>query len=190
MNPTDQASSGIIGLLTANNLAGIADGAVGVVFLIMCAVTLIGGVIACSSERLVRAVAGLAVCFIGVAAIYYYLNSPFVAMMQMLIYVGAVCITIAFAIMLAAPEESKKQGPSGPLSGPLGFIVAGTAAFGLIGLAFNTTFVSSPKENMGSVKLIGVELLTTYSMVFELVSIVLLIAILGALIIARRGRSK
>jgi NADH-quinone oxidoreductase subunit J len=188
MNPTD--ASGILGFLTAEGFAGYADAVAGVVFLIMLAVTIIGGIIACSAERLVRAVAGLALCFVGVAAIYYFLNSPFVAMMQMLIYIGAVCITIAFAIMLAAPEDSKKNGPSGALSGPLGLITAGLVTFGMIGLAVNTTFETFPKTNMGGVKFIGVQLLTSYSMVFELVSIVLLIAIIGSLVIARHGRSK
>lgn len=167
-----------------------ADGLTGLIFLIIMAATLIGGIIACCAERLVRAVAGLMVCFVGVAALYYFLNSPFVAMMQMLIYVGAVCITIAFAIMLAAPEESKKNGPAGPLSGPLGFITAGIVTFGLIVMALRTQFPILPKENMGTTKEIGIQLLTQYSMVFELISIVLLIAIIGALVLARAGRSK
>lgn len=188
MNPTD--ASGILGFFTADGFAGYADALAGIVFLIMIATTIIGGIIACNAERLARAVAGLALCFIGVAAIYYYLNSPFVAMMQMLIYVGAVCVTIAFAIMLAAPEQSKKTGPPGALSGPLGLVTAGLATFGMIGLALNTDFTVIPKINMGSVKLMGAELLTTYSMVFELVSIVLLIAIIGSLVLARHGRSK
>lgn len=182
MNPT-------VALSEAPSLFS-ADGLVGLIFLIMLATTVIGGVIACNSERLVRAVAGLSVCFIGVAAIYYYLNSPFVAMMQMLIYVGAVCITIAFAIMLAAPEDKKKSGPAGPLSGPLGLVTSGLVIFGLAALALKTDFIPMSKINMGTVEQIGVELLTTYSMVFELVSIVLLIAIIGALVIARQGRSK
>jgi NADH-quinone oxidoreductase subunit J len=76
------------------------------------------------------------------------------------------------------------------LSGPLGLITAGLATIGMTGLAFKTEFIPMPKVNMGSVKLMGVELLTTYSMVFELVSIVLLIAIIGSLVIARHGRSK
>jgi NADH:ubiquinone oxidoreductase subunit 6 (subunit J) len=188
MNPTD--ASGILGFFTSEGFAGYADGLAGLVFLIMLATTIIGGIIACNAERLVRAVAGLALCFLGVAAIYYYLNSPFVAMMQILIYIGAVSITIAFAIMLAAPEDKKKSGPAGPLSGPLGLVTAGLVTFGMIGLAVNTTFEVLPKVNMGEVKLIGVELLTSYSMVFELVSIVLLIAIIGSLVIARHGRSK
>ncbi len=164
------------------------DGLVGAVFLIMVAITLIGGLIACNSERLVRSVAGLIVCFVGVAGLYYFLNSPFVAMMQILIYVGAVAVTISFAIMLAAPEEQKRVGPSGPLVGPFGFATAALLAGGFSILAIRTDWKVMAKINDGSVKTIGIQLLTEYSMVFELISIVLLIAILGALVIARGGR--
>lgn len=101
MNPTLLTSQGP-SLFSADGLAGL-------IFLIMVAVMLLGGLMACTSERLVRSVAGLVVCFVGVAGIFYYLNSPFIAVMEMLIYVGAVSITISFAIMLAAPEQSKKK---------------------------------------------------------------------------------
>lgn len=178
MNPT---------LVTSPSLFSI-DGLVGLVFLIMVAITLIGGFIACNSERLVRAVAGVIVCFVGVAGLYYFLNSPFVAMMQILIYVGAVAVTICFAIMLAAPEENKKLGPSGPLTGPLGFGTAALIAGGFSVLAIRTDWKVMERVNDGSIKTIGIKLLTEYSMVFELISIVLLIAILGALVIAKDWR--
>lgn len=166
-----------------------ADHLVGVIFLLMIGITLGGGLIACNAERLVRAVAGLVVSFVGVAGLYYFLNSPFVAMMQMLIYVGAVAVTISFAIMFAAPEHSKKKGPSSPLVGPLGVITAGLLFGAFTLLALKTDWHIHAKINDGSVESIGRELLTSYSMVFELISIVLLIAIIGALVIARRGRS-
>ena len=178
MNPSTVASPSLLS----------ADGLVGVVFLVMVAITLIGGLIACNSDRLVRSVAGLIVCFIGVAGIYYFLNSPFVAMMQILIYVGAVAVTISFAIMLAAPEEKKRIGIAGPLVGPLGFGTAALLAGAFTIVALKTDWPVQAKVNDGSVKLIGIQLLTDYSMVFELVSVVLLIAILGALVIARDGR--
>lgn len=165
------------------------DGLAGLIFLIMVAVTILGGLMACTTERVVRSVAGLVVCFVGVAGIYFYLNSPFVATMQMLIYVGAVSVTISFAIMLAAPEQSKKIGPAGPLSGPLGFLTAGLIFGGLAVLGFRTAWPVRTKINNGSMEIIGVQLLTEYSMVFELVSVVLLIAILGAIILARKGRN-
>lgn len=174
-------------MVASPNLFSV-DGLVGVVFLIMVAITLIGGLIACNSERLVRSVAGLIVCFVGVAGLYYFLNSPFVAMMQILIYVGAVAVTISFAIMLAAPEEQKRVGTSGPLVGPFGFATAALLAGGFSILAIRTDWKVMEKINDGSVKTIGIHLLTEYSMVFELISIVLLIAILGALVIARGGR--
>ncbi len=171
-----------LSLLSADNL-------VGVVFLILVGTTIIGAFIACNAERLVRAVAGLVVCFVGVAGIYFFLNSPFVAMMQLLIYVGAVAVTISFAIMLAAPEEKKKHGPVSPLTGPLGIITAALlfGAFSL--LAVKTDWKVHEKVNDGSIELMGKQLLTNFSMVFELISIVLLIAIIGSLIIARRGRN-
>lgn len=171
------------GLLTADGLAGI-------IFLIMAAVTLAGGFIAATAERLVRALGGIVVSFTGVAGFYYYLNSPFMAMMQILIYVGAICITISFAIMLAAPEQKKKPGPSSMLSGPLGFIVAALIFGGMTTLAMRTEWQPFAKTAMGSVREIGIHLLTTYSMVFELISIVLLIAIIGAVVIARGGRAQ
>lgn len=174
-------------IVTSPSLFSV-DGLVGVVFLIMVAITIIGGLIACNSERLVRSVAGLIVCFVGVAGLYYFLNSPFVAMMQILIYVGAVAVTISFAIMLAAPEEQKRIGPSGPLVGPLGFATAALLTGGFSILAIRTDWKVMEKINDGSIKTIGIHLLTEYSMVFELISIVLLIAILGALVIARGGR--
>ena len=174
-------------IITSPSLFSV-EGLVGVVFLIMVTITIIGGLIACNSERLVRSVAGLIVCFVGVAGLYFFLNSPFIAMMQILIYVGAVAVTISFAIMLAAPEEKKRLGPSGPLVGPFGFATAALLAGGFSILAIRTEWPVMQKINDGSIKAIGIHLLTEYSMVFELISIVLLIAILGALVIARDGR--
>lgn len=162
------------------------EGMVGVVFLILIAITLTGGVIACNSNRVVRAVAGLIVCFVGVAGMYFFLNSPFISMMQLLIYVGAIAVAIAFAVMLAAPEEKRKVGPTGPLEGPLAFGTAALLSGGLSVLVLKTDWPIMDKLNDGSMKEIGLRLLTEHSMVFELISIVLLIAILGALVIARR----
>ncbi len=166
-----------------------ADGMVGLIFLIMIGVTLFGGFIAATAERLVRALSGIVICFTGVAGFYYFLNSPFMAMMQILIYVGAICVTISFAIMLAAPEENLKKSPTNLLSGPLGFMIAALVFGAMTTLALTTRWQPSAKTADGTVREIGIHLLTTYSMIFELISIVLLIAIIGAIVIARGGRN-
>lgn len=168
-----------------------ADGLTGLVFLGIIATTIVGAIIATNSTRLIRAVLGLAVCFIGVAGIYYFLNSPFVALMEMLIYVGAVCVTIAFAIMLAEPHPEKQVGKDNVLAGAAAFIVGAMFFWGLSRLGMQTTWKASATiANEGTMKDIGTSLLTTYSMVFELISVVLLVAIIGALVLARRGREK
>jgi len=66
---------------------------------------LLGGVVAVGAKRLIHAVLGLATSLIGVAGLYVYLGTHFIAAMQILIYVGAVCISLTFAVMLARPPS-------------------------------------------------------------------------------------
>jgi NADH-quinone oxidoreductase subunit J len=165
------------------------EGLAGVIFLILICVTMIGAIIATCTKRLIRSVSGLAVCFVGVAGLYYFLNSPFVAMMELLIYVGAVCVTIAFAIMLAEPDEAKLARKMSGLSGGLAAVCGGVVSFALGYAAVNGHWMAPATQvNDGSLKMIGASLLTKYSMVFELISIVLLAAIIGSVALARAGR--
>ncbi len=170
-----------------------AESFVGLIFLALIGLIIVGALLATTAKRLVRCVAGLAVCFTGVAAVYYFLLSPFVAMMQMLIYVGAVSIMIVFAIMLAEPEEKATiAGKKGSvLIGPLGFAIGAIFFAGLSILGLKTPWQVFPRAESadGSMLSIGKILLTTHSMVFEVISIVLLIAIIGAMVLARKGRN-
>ena len=93
-----------------------------------CLATLVfGALLAVFSARLIRSVCGLAVCCVGLAGLYYFLHSPFLALMEVLIYVGAVCVTIVFAVMLAEPEEPSGPKRAGPRSlwGGLAFADSG-----------------------------------------------------------------
>ncbi len=166
---------------------------VGAIFLIALLTTVIGGLIAVMSARIIRSVCGLAICCIGLAGLYYFLHSPFLALMEILIYVGAVCVTVVFAVMLAEPDEptrGQKQSPS-LMWGGLAVLVSAAIFWGLWRLAAQQDW-SAPAARVtdGSVKAIGASLLTSYSLAFELISLALLIAILGALAIARPGRTK
>ena len=69
-------------------------------FAVLVGMTLGGAIVVVCTSRLVRSVSGLALSSTGLAGLYYYLHSPFLALMQILIYVGAVCVTIMFALML------------------------------------------------------------------------------------------
>lgn len=168
-----------------------AEGFVGIIFLVTVALVVTGAFIAVMSRRLVRAVAGLAVCFTGLAGVYYFLLSPFLAMMQMLIYVGAVSILIAFGIMMATPEQDDLPGrkKASVVTGPLGASVGGLVFAALSLLSVTTKWQVFPKEKTFDIKEVGMTLLKSHGMVFELISIVLLLAIIGALVLAQRGRS-
>lgn len=161
---------------------------------VLCLLTMaLGAGIAVFSSRLIRSVCGLAICCIGLAGLYYFLHSPFLALMEILIYVGAVCVTIVFAVMLAEPDEPARTEKSGSTVfwGGLALLVAAAIFCGLIWLGVHQQW-TAPRDllNDGSVAAIGRALLTTYSMAFELISLALLVAILGALAIARTGRTR
>jgi NADH-quinone oxidoreductase subunit J len=166
-----------------------AEGLGGVLFLIGIIVTMAGALIAISASQLIRAVSGLALSFLGVASIYYYLNSPFIALMQILIYVGGISVLIIFAIMLAEPAGIKLKEKRNTLRGLFSLISAGILTWGLASLGTDTDWQVFARVDDGSVKDIGTALLTTYSMSFELISLLLVTAIIGAIVLSRAGRS-
>jgi NADH:ubiquinone oxidoreductase subunit 6 (subunit J) len=169
------------------------DYVVAFVFTVSVVATVAGALIAVLSTRIIRSVCGLAICCFGLAGLYYFLHSPFLTLMEILIYVGAICVTIIFAVMLAEPDEapSRETRVSAMWWGGCALVVSGGAFWGISRLGLNHHWAApAAKVKDGTVKDIGVSLLTTYSLAFELISLALLVAILGALVIARYGRTK
>lgn len=82
-----------------------ADYVILAVFAVAVGATVAGALIAVLATRIIRSVCGLALCCCGLAGLYYFLQSPFLSLMEILIYVGAICVTIIFAVMLAEPDE-------------------------------------------------------------------------------------
>ncbi len=157
-------------------------------FYLVVAVTLIGALIAVAARNIFHNVLGLALCLLGVAGLFLYLNSPFVALMEILIYVGAICIAICFAIMLSEPLYLPR--PPRNLTKILGGVVgAGLVLVFLALLTKKTQWVPAAERSTDwSVTTIGHYLLTNYALIFEVVSLLLLVAMLGAMVIARGGR--
>ena len=161
------------------------------IFLLFIATTIGGALLAVFSSRMIRSVSGLAICCVGLAGLFYFLNSPFLALMEILIYVGAVCVAIVFAVMLAEPSEPAvgAKPVRSRLWGAAAVVVCAAIFWSVARLGvFGNWPTPAVRVNNGSIEAIGVALLTTYSMAFEVISLVLLVAILGALAIARTGR--
>lgn len=166
---------------------------VALVFAAAVGLTIGGALVAALSKRIIRGVCGLMIACVGLAGLYYFLNSPFLALMEILIYVGAVCVTIVFGVMLSEPDEpARAEGKRSSVMWGIGALtISGLIFWGVASLSLHGPW-SVPSEHItdGSIEAIGVSLLTTYSMAFEVISLVLLVAILGALVIARSGRSR
>ena len=179
------------------NTFPFSDWIVAAIFIVCVATTVTGAIIAAFTKRVIRSVCGLAICCIGLAGLYYFLNSPFLALMEILIYVGAVCVTIVFGVMLSETDEVLPERFKHKPYPILGFLiaaaVAGAVFLGIAKLGHGTPWLNSATpvtDDSWKVAAVGNALLTTYSMAFELISLVLLVAILGALAIARGGRDK
>jgi NADH-quinone oxidoreductase subunit J len=151
------------------------------------AVTLAGAVIAVNARNVMRAVLALALALVGVAGLFLLLGSPFVAAMEILIYVGGISVMMIFAVMLSysisanSPETSMARRALALLPS-LGFL--GLVAFTMIGTDFGTMPETSAEA--WSVQAVGRALLTEYALNFELLSMVLLLAIVGSVTIARQ----
>jgi len=172
--------------LTPATLYPLASAAIFIGFVV---VTLNGALIAVLARRLVRSVAGLAMSFVGLAGLYYYLNSPFLALMQLLIYVGAVCVTIMFALMLADPHDERFSLKRELIVGAAALLAGGLFGAALLAVIRQARWMPPAEPvNAGTVADLGRALLTQFGFAFELISVVLLLAILGALVVARSGR--
>ena len=156
-----------------------------VAFFVMAAIALVGAFLAVSLRNLVRAALGLILSFMGVAGLYFILEAEFIGVIQILIYVGAISILILFAIMLtrglmtstASAENSQWVGAA--------FIALLMFAI-LFFVAFGTNWPSAPAASISDLMpKLGTELVTTYLLPFEAVSLLLLAALVGAIVIAR-----
>ena len=133
-------------------------------------------------------VLGLALSLIGVAGLFLYLNSPFVALMEILIYVGAICIAICFAVMLSQPLY--RPGPPRSFLKSLAALLGAGAALAFLALLTRKTqwLPAAERSKDWSITTLGHYLLTNYVLIFEVISLLLLVAMLGAIVTARNGR--
>ena len=150
----------------------------------------VGGVMAVGAKSIVRALVGLILTLFGVAGMYLLMAAPVVALMQLLIYVGAVAVLIFIAVMLVRTgpegEEAKGGSPRQMLYAFLG-LAAPALVLGSALIRHPIDSRLAPAEV--TVQQLGRGLLGPYTLAFELISVVLLVAMAGAVLVAfeRRG---
>lgn len=156
------------------------------IFYFIAALTVVFAVLTVGLKNIFHSALSLIIVLLGIAAVYIYLEAEFLAMVQILIYVGAITTLIIFAIMLTTKisDKSLKQHSEHKL---ISFLIALSMAVFLIyifiqlgGQMKESSFKSPPLE------VIGQELLTTYILPFEVISLILLAALIGAVVVSRK----
>lgn len=166
-----------------------------IIFIIVSAITLVSAVLVVSVRNLFHAALYMMLSFLGVAAMYALLESGFMAATQLLVYIGAISILVIFAIMMTRRLMQTTESPFNsiwPMAG-----VSAAALFIFVGSIILQAFSLDPAIAGGppaaeaavqnNVNQLGVAFTSADQLVlpFELASVLLLVALVGSIIVAR-----
>lgn len=161
-----------------------------IAFIGLALVAVIGGILLLNLSKVVHMVIALVFTFVSIAGIYVMLSAEFIGAVQILIYSGAITIIMLFGIMLTNHNDSAEERTGGVRKfilflGVLAFAFA--VYLGIYNLDIPQQAVNLHEENT---KQIGEALYTKYIIPFELSSVVLLVALIGAIILAKKDDKK
>ena len=165
-------------------------------FYALAAVTVIGALLVVSQKNPVYSVLSLILSFFGLAGLYVLLEAPFVAVVQIIIYAGAIMVLFLFTVMLlnVPREDASEWDRSHPLYRPMALRIGAVLAVLLaleLGWALSRTpglgvGVADDQPAQSSVAELGRVLFTDYMFAFEVTSILIIASMVGAVVLARR----
>jgi NADH-quinone oxidoreductase subunit J len=160
-------------------------------FIAMMVVTVGGAIVALEAEEIVYGAIGLAGSLFGVAALFFLLDAPYVAVFQVVVYIGAVAVLILFTVMLVRQEKWAKEVPAKSITRLAG-ILTGLAIIVALAFAVISTDLSGETEiqNTAGFLQIGQLISTSYSPVLEVLALVLAASVVGALTLSRVDREE
>ena len=162
-----------------------------ILFYLLAALTLGSGLLAVTSRQLFRSAIYLLFALIGIAGIYFWLQYEFIAAVQIVVYVGGIVVLIIFSVFLT--QQAGEKLPAPKVSNQLIGAIAAFCTMALIMLQlFKYSFTPSVAQSVEpTVANIGTQMLATesggYALPFEVVSILLLAALVGCIVIALRN---
>jgi NADH-quinone oxidoreductase subunit J len=161
-----------------------------IIFYLLAAMILGCGIMAVATRQIFRAAISLLFSLIGIAGLYFWMDYQFIAAVQIVVYVGGIVVLIIFSIFLT--QQSGEKMPLQKMGRKLFSLLAVFCGFALtIVQVFQHTFTKTTAAPVGiTVKDIGEELISLdkngYALPFEVVSILLLAALIGCIVIATR----
>jgi len=162
-----------------------------IIFALLGIVVVASGLLVVTTKQVVHAGLWLVVCLGGVAGCFLVMSAEFVAWMQVLIYVGAVVVLLLFALMLTkAPIGRSDDLDSSNKFVAAAVAVATTAVLAVLFVdGYRQTMVDVDSASTGSAKAVGEAIFSSWVLPFEALSVLLLSALVGAIVISRRGSS-
>ena len=157
-----------------------------IIFYLFAIVTVVSAVVVVTAKNIIYSAFSLLVTLFGIAGLYVLLGSDFIAIVQLMVYVGGILILLIFGVMLTHKITSVeiKTGTVQILPALIGATVLAVAVLMIL---FNTEWHIQPGIiPQTTTKELGKLLITDYVLIFELLGILLLIALVGAASIARR----
>jgi NADH-quinone oxidoreductase subunit J len=155
-----------------------------IIFYVIAVPTVIGAIGVVTARNVVHSALFLILSLLAVAGIFILLASEFLAIVQVLIYGGAVTILVLFAMMLTRVRDlpAALDGPQRPFAALAAGVFLGVSILAVL----STEWPGETEEiTVISIEQIGNELFTTWAVPFEIASLVLMVALLGAIILAR-----
>ena len=160
----------------------------GVVFGASAAIALLGAMCAVGLKSIFHNILGFALAMLGVAGVFLSLGSDFLAVVFVLVYVGAVAIAMVYAVMLSYPLDLPPRPRSRGKIGGAALIAAG-GAWGIWVVVRSAPWPHWQGRLDVSAALTGYRFLRDYVLAFELISVLLVVAMMGAVMVARRLRA-
>ncbi|HEX3476292.1 MAG TPA: NADH-quinone oxidoreductase subunit J [Kofleriaceae bacterium] len=202
-----------------HDLTGSSGKSMALLFWAFALISVVGALFVISRRNLIAAVMGMVGSFFGIAAIYMMLYARFIAVIQMLVYAGAIMVLFVFVVMILNRPEDEPVAPSGRIGQVLGGVAIAFLVWRLILILIHVEPVNvevamnapqpapaqcvewqkadnggltctTERPDWGSIKAVGADLFGPGLFPFEAISILLLVAVVGAIAIARPLREQ
>lgn len=163
-----------------------------ILFFITAAIALIGAIAMLLSPNAVHSALFLLLNFAAIAVLYLLLQSPFLFVVQLTVYAGAIMVLFLFVVMLLGAEQAEagqdRIGWQRPLAFGLALALLGLAV--TVGLRTAGITAAQNDPNFGAPEQIGAVLFTTYLLPFEITGVILLVAVIGVVVLNQRRQVK
>lgn len=169
-----------------------------IIFYIFAAITVLSALVVLFTKNVLYAAFALMLTLLSVAAVYVFAAADFIAVTQLMVYVGGILVLMVFGLMLTnrLSDQAVVSGTHNKFAGyTLGLSLFALLTYAIVKVNFTALdWIQEAQAGQGSIQStitpLGIRLMSDYVLPFEVIAILLLLALIGAVFIARGGRKQ